>query len=91
MRRTMGLCLRLLCGLTLAMAAGAAASARDFEMGGDTDYPYWIMTPEPGTALHHRRRVLVPKRRVTARCAFRSGLYNEPGIARIPYMGSCVQ
>jgi hypothetical protein len=31
-----------------------AAQARDFEMGGDNQYPYSIMAPEPGTAAHHR-------------------------------------
>jgi hypothetical protein len=36
------------------MAVSAIAQARDFEMGGDTGYPYSIMTPEPGTASHHR-------------------------------------
>ena len=39
-------------GLALAMAV-SAAQARDFEMGGDTDYPYSIMAPELGTAPHH--------------------------------------
>jgi hypothetical protein len=34
------------------MAFGAAAQARYFEMGGDNQYPYSIMAPEPGT---HRR------------------------------------
>jgi hypothetical protein len=43
--------LSLMCGLILAVAAGAAAPARDFEMGGDTNYS--IMAPEPG-AGHHR-------------------------------------
>jgi len=40
-------------GFALAMAV-SAAQARDFEMGGDTDYPYSIMKPEPGTTAHHR-------------------------------------
>jgi len=36
------------------MASGAVAHARDFEMGGDNQYPYSIMAPEPGTVPHHR-------------------------------------
>ncbi|HTC05691.1 MAG TPA: hypothetical protein VK749_19945 [Xanthobacteraceae bacterium] len=43
----------LLCGLALVIAASAAAQARDIEMGGDGNYPYSIMVPEPGSG-HHR-------------------------------------
>ena len=46
--------LSLMCGLVLSIAAGAVVQARDIEMGGDTNYPYSIMAPEPGTAGHHR-------------------------------------
>jgi hypothetical protein len=45
--------LSLLCGLALAIAASAAVQARDIERGGDGNYPYSIMAPEPGTG-HHR-------------------------------------
>jgi hypothetical protein len=45
--------LSLLSGLVLVIAASAAAQARDIEMGGDSNYPYSIMTPEPGSG-HHR-------------------------------------
>ena len=38
---------------TLVIAAGATVQARDIEMGGDSNYPYSIMTPEPGSG-HHR-------------------------------------
>ena len=41
-------------GLAVVMALGAVAQARDFEMGGDNQFPYSIMAPEPGTATHHR-------------------------------------
>jgi hypothetical protein len=34
------------------MAASAVAQARDIEMGGDSNYPYSIMAPEPG--IGHR-------------------------------------
>jgi hypothetical protein len=44
--------LSLISGLTLVIAAGAVAQARDIEMGGDSNYPYSIMTPEPGTGHH---------------------------------------
>ncbi len=56
----------LICGFALAMAVSAVAKARDFEMGGDKQYPYSIMAPEPGTAPHHHPRPAVHKRRVKA-------------------------
>jgi len=37
----------------LAMTMSATAQARDIEMGGDSNYPYSIMAPEPGSG-HHR-------------------------------------
>jgi len=43
----------LLFGAAFAAAFSAAAQARDFEMGGDSNYPYSIMAPEPGVATHH--------------------------------------
>ena len=49
--------LSLLSGLALAIAASAVAQARDIEMGGDSNYPYSIMAPEPGTTSHHRATV----------------------------------
>ncbi len=55
----------LICGIALATAAGAVAQARDFEMGGDTDYPYSIMAPERRAVPHHRGKVSVQKRHVT--------------------------
>jgi hypothetical protein len=42
----------LLFGLALVIAAGATAQARDIEMGGDSNYPYSIMVPEPGAGHH---------------------------------------
>jgi hypothetical protein len=45
--------LSLLSGFALVIAAGAAAQARDIEMGGDGNYPYSIMVPEPVSG-HHR-------------------------------------
>jgi hypothetical protein len=36
------------------MVFSAVAQARDFEMGGDNQFPYSIMAPEPGAAAHHR-------------------------------------
>jgi hypothetical protein len=46
--------LSLIFGLMVAAAAGPAP-ARDFEMGGDTNYS--IMAPEPGVTGHHRATV----------------------------------
>jgi hypothetical protein len=45
--------LSLISGLALAIAVSVAVQARDIEMGGDSNYPYSIMAPEPGTG-HHR-------------------------------------
>jgi hypothetical protein len=44
--------LSLISGLALAIAVGATAQARDIEMGGDSNYPYSIMAPEPGAGHH---------------------------------------
>jgi hypothetical protein len=40
-------------GLALMTVSGTVVQARDIEMGGDSNYPYSIMAPEPG-AGHHR-------------------------------------
>jgi hypothetical protein len=45
--------LSLISGLTFVIVTSAVAQARDIEMGGDSNYPYSIMAPEPGTS-HHR-------------------------------------
>jgi hypothetical protein len=55
-----------MCGLALAIAASAAAQARDFEMGGDSGFPYSIMAPEPGTAPSRRAKVMAHKRHAKA-------------------------
>ncbi len=60
-----GRCLHLICGIAFAMAVSAATQARDFEMGGDTDYPYSIMAPERVPTPHHRGKVSDQKRHVT--------------------------
>jgi hypothetical protein len=39
-------------GLALVIAASAVAQARNIEMGGDSNYPYSIIVPEPGTGHH---------------------------------------
>jgi hypothetical protein len=58
-------CLRLIFGILMAAALGAGAHARDFEMGGDTDHPYSIMKPEPGTAAASAHRTTTPPTRRT--------------------------
>jgi hypothetical protein len=40
--------------IVFAPLLAGATQARDFEMGGDTDYSYSIMAPEPGATTHHR-------------------------------------
>jgi hypothetical protein len=62
----------LMCGLMLGVAA-SAAQARDFEMGGDTNYS--ILAPEPGTA-HHRAIVTPKPSRTTKSSARQSTLRN---------------
>jgi hypothetical protein len=42
----------LIGGISLALAVATGAQARDFEMGGDNQYPYSIMAPEPGVVAH---------------------------------------
>ena len=44
----------LLCSVTLIAASMYGAQARDFEMGGDSNYS--IMAAEPGTGSHHAVR-----------------------------------
>jgi hypothetical protein len=53
----------LICGFALVIAAGTAAQARDIEMGGDSNYPYSIMAPEPGSS-HHRGAASAPSQRI---------------------------
>ena len=48
----MRLGLSLISGLIVLMALGVA-QARDIEMGGDSNYPYSILAPEPGSGHHH--------------------------------------
>ena len=55
--------LSLLSGLALVIAASAAAHARDIEMGGDSNYPFSIMAPEPGSG-HHRGAASVRSRQI---------------------------
>ena len=45
----------LICGFALAIAISAAAQARDFEMGGDNEFPNSIMAPEPAAHRPSRR------------------------------------
>jgi hypothetical protein len=54
MRPAVALRPSLICGFALTIAISAAAQARDFEMGGDNEYPNSIMAPEPGSAPAHR-------------------------------------
>ena len=53
MRRGWVFEIALIFGFAIAMAVSAAAQARDFEMGGDTGFPYSIMAPERGSVPHH--------------------------------------
>ena len=56
----------LIFGFALVTAVTASAQARDFEMGGDNDFPYSIMAPERGFGLRHHGKASVKKRHVTA-------------------------
>jgi hypothetical protein len=58
MRHAVRLQPALIGGIGLALAFVSSAVARDFEMGGDDQYPYSIMAPEPGVIAH--RRSVVP-------------------------------
>jgi|SRR5580700_10598592 len=54
MSRAVGLRTVLIAAIVLAISFANSAVARDFEMGGDDQFPYSIMAPEPGLAAHHR-------------------------------------
>jgi hypothetical protein len=56
----------LICSFVLAAAVSAAAQARDFEMGGDSGFPYSIMAPERGSAPRRHGIAPVNKRHATA-------------------------
>ncbi len=61
----MGVRYSLIFGFAIAMAVSAAAQARDFEMGGDTGFPYSIMAPERGSAPRHHGKASAKNRHVT--------------------------
>ena len=71
-----------LAGGLCTVTAGAAALARDFEMGGDS--PYSIMKPEPGAGEHHRGAKAVPVRKhhpsLLGREKFIGKLHRPPGV-----------
>jgi hypothetical protein len=56
----------LIFGFAIAMAVSAAAQARDFEMGGDSGFPYSIMAPERGSVPRHHGKAAAKNRHVTA-------------------------
>jgi hypothetical protein len=56
----------MIVGVALAVVVASAARARDFEMGGDTDYPYSIMAPEHGPAPRHHGKPSIRKRHARA-------------------------
>ena len=62
----MGIRYSLIFGFALVTAFSAAAPARDFEMGGDSGFPYSIMTPERGSVPPRHSKALTKKRYVTA-------------------------
>jgi hypothetical protein len=63
--------LSLISGLTLVIVTSAVAHARDIEMGGDSNYPYSIMAPEPGTG-HHRAAAPARSRHIKSPSAAKS-------------------
>jgi hypothetical protein len=71
--------LSLMYGLILVVAAGAAAQARDFEMGGDTNYS--IMAPEPSVTGHHRAvSVRTPRSLRAVRTPVRQSTLGSSGL-----------
>ena len=77
---------RLISAICLAAALSAAttAKARNFEMGGDIQYPYSIMAPEPGTGPHHRTKASPanspPHSRLLGRETFVGKLHRPRGV-----------
>ncbi len=57
----MGIRYSLIFGFAIATAVSAAAQARDFEMGGDSGFPYSIMAPERGSAATPPRQSIGQK------------------------------
>jgi hypothetical protein len=55
-----------MCGIALAMAGNVVAQARDFEMGGDSPYPYSIAAPDSNAAIRHAAAGSSRKRLVTS-------------------------
>ncbi len=50
----------------IATAVSAAAQARDFEMGGDNNFPYSIMAPERGSVPRRQGKASAKKRHAAA-------------------------
>jgi hypothetical protein len=80
--------LALLIGLAIAFAG--AAQGRDFEMGGDSPYPYSI-TPDPGARhpLHMTKRLSRLTFHHHLRCA--QGRNNILGSASNQYVTACLR
>lgn len=62
----MGIRYSMMIGFALAIAVGPAAQARDFEMGGDGNFPYSIMVPERGSVPRHHNKASFKKRHSVA-------------------------
>jgi hypothetical protein len=60
MSRAVGLRTVSIGAIVLAISFANSAVARNFEMGGDDQFPYSIMAPEPGGTMHHRSTTRQP-------------------------------
>jgi hypothetical protein len=69
------------------LVASTAAPARDIAMGGDSDYPYSIMAPEPG-AGHHRGGASAPSRHIKSPGAVKPLAERSPRASFHPMRGS---
>jgi hypothetical protein len=69
------------------IAASAAAQSRDIEMGGDSNYPFSIMAPEPGSG-HHRGAASVRSRHIQSSGAENSIAARPPRTRSYAVRGS---
>jgi hypothetical protein len=79
--------LSLMSGLTFVIVTSAVAQARDIEMGGDGNYPYSIMAPEPGSG-HHRALALARSRHLKSPGAEKPLAARSPRTSFYPVRGS---
>jgi hypothetical protein len=76
----------------LAIVLSFRAQARDFEMGGDSQYPYAVTAPESGAPRGAGSAVAVrAKAPQSSRCSLHAGPGNVPGTLGSRSVGACAR